>query len=661
MRALCIARASEFWGSMRPRHIASPRNMRPQRRILALSTITPLTLLLALGGCSKKEEEKPAAAAGSAATGEQAKAAELPAEVAEKLAKAKVPGAERIAHDEGILGHFAFPSASKLLVDVREQLVTAQYQSFLDEAALRSLVSVALDKQGMVAQHMDLAQPMGCAIVDFKAWEKPVSCTFGYQGGVKALLEDLGETGRKPDAQGHSAIYELEGEEIYIDGLGNHVAVSGHGDLFEKTKGYLQADIIDRGGAMVGDVELIAYTGTIWSKYQEEIEGLMAELDGVSDTAPDETGNPKVDEAVKKWLDYNKASTKQSLDRLSQYDQVSAYFNVTKTGVRLGFTAIPTAGSEAEKDAKLAGGHLIDPAFVKAMPAGSLMVAAFNTDPRTLETAQVKEIRALAIDTWSDLAGLDKAEVTASVEAYVKESQGLLDGTGGIAVFDQEGATFAAIAVQRLKAGVSARDSWKAWSAKFTPEAVLGAEFSKYVTWEFKADASKSGDVAVDRWVIRPGAELQKELDKKLAEDPEAKALIDQYWGPVALTIDRAETNGNIIFAVAPKGEEAAMARAIAAQGGKGSLADDPGLAAVFGHSEALSGFMGFDVKATMDWLKKFPPVAEELKQVPVALGNDLSDLHMTSLYMPSGVMTFEYVLGQPMIEQIKGLIDKAG
>lgn len=636
--------------------------MRPQRHIFALSTITPLTLMLALGGCSKKEEEKPAeVAADPAATTDKPKAAEVPAEVAEKLAKVKVPGVERIAHDEGILGHFAFPNASKLLVDVRQQLVTPQYQNFLDEAALKSLVSVALDKQGMVAQHMDLGQPMGCAVVDFKTWEKPVACTFGYQGGVKALLEDLGETGRKPDAAGHAAVYVLEGEEIYIDGLGNHVAVSAHGDLFEKTKGYLQTDIIDRGGSMVGDLELIAYTGTIWTQYEKEIEGLMAQFNEVSNTTPDETGNKKVDAAVKKWLDYNKASTQKNLGRLAQYDQVSAYINITQTGVRLGFTAIPTAGSEAEKDAKMAGGRLVDPSFVKALPAGSLLVAAFNSNPAATDTAQVKELRTLAVDTWSELAELDKAEVTASVDAYIKESQGLYDGMGGLAVFDQEGATFAATAVQHLQPGAAARDSWKAWSAKFTPEAVLGAEFSKYVTWEFTADASKSGDVAVDRWVIRPGPELQKEIDKKLGEDAEAKALIDQYWGPIALTIDRAETNGSVLFTIAPKGEEAAMARVIAAQGGKGSLADDPGLAAIFGHSPTLSGFMGFNVKATMDWLKKFPPVAQELNKVPVVLGNDLSDIHLTSLYMPSGVMTFEYVFAQPMIEQIKGLIEKAG
>ncbi len=638
--------------------------MRPQRRIFAFSTITPLTLMLALGGCSKKkEEEKPALAADSAADSAGApdtpKAAEVPADVAEKIAKVKVPGVELLPHDEGILGHFALPNGSKLLADVRQQLVTPQYQNFLDEAALKSLVSVALDKQGMVAQNMDLGQPMGCAVVDFKTWEKPVSCTFGYQGGVKALLADLGDTGRKADAKGHAAVYELEGQEVFIDDLGSHVAVSGHGDLFEKTKGYLKSDIIDRGGAMVGDLELIAYTGTIWEQYKQEIDGLMAQVEEASNTTPDETGNPKVDAAVKKWLDYNKTSTQKSLDRLSQFDQLSAYINITPTGVRFGFTAIPTPGSEVERDAKMNGGRLVDPAFVKALPASSLMVGAFNANPKMSETPQVKEIQALAIDTWSELAGLDKAAVTASVDAYIKESQALYDGMSGLAVFDEEGATFAAAVVQRLQPGAAARDSWRAWSAKFTPEAVLGKEFTKYVTWEFIPDASKSGDVAVDRWVIRPGAELQAVINEKM--DAEAKTLVDQYWGPLALTIDRAETHGNVIFAIAPKGEEAAMARMIAAQGGQGSLADDPGLAAIFGHSEALSGVLGFNVKATMDWLKKFPPVAEELNKVPVALGSDLSDVHFTSLYLPSGVMTFEYVVSQQMIEQIKGLVERAG
>ncbi|HFE44789.1 MAG TPA: hypothetical protein ENJ18_04735, partial [Nannocystis exedens] len=301
--------------------------MRRQRSILALSTITPLTLALALGGCTKHEEEKPADEAAADSAGK----VEVSAEVAEKLAKTAVPGAIRLDHDaEEVLGHFALPNASKLLADVRQQLVVDQYKSFLDEAGLRSLVSMALEKRGMVAQNIELSQPMGCAVVDFKTWEKPVACTFGYKGGVKALLTDLGDPGRKADSGDHVAIYEIEGEQLFIDSIGNHVVVAAHDDLYKKTKGYLKSDIVDRGGAMIGDFEVVAYTGTIWTRYQKEIEGLLAQFQELSASSPSETGNAKLDAVVKQWTEYNQQSTQKSLERFSQFDQVAFYINVAE-------------------------------------------------------------------------------------------------------------------------------------------------------------------------------------------------------------------------------------------------------------------------------------------------------------------------------------------
>ncbi len=630
--------------------------MRPQRSIFALSTISPLTLVLALGGCTKHEEEKPA----DEAVG--AKAAEVPADVAEKLAKTAVPGAVRLEHDaEEVLGHFALPNASKLLADVRQQLVTDQYQNFLDEAGLRSLVSLALDKRGKVAQNIELVQPMGCAVVDFKTWENPVSCTFGYKGGVKALLSDLGGLGRKADSGDHVAVYEIEGEQVFIDSIGNHVVVAAHDDLFKKTQSYLKSDIIDRGNAMIGDLEVVAYTGTIWARYQKDIEGLMAQFQDLSASSPSETGNAKLDTAVKKWVEYNQKSTQKSLDRLSQFDQVALYVNVAEAGVSFGFTAIPTAGSQAEKEAKLAGGRLIDPAFVKTLPVNSWLVAAFNVNPEVTDTEQVREIRELAIDTWCELAGLDKASVTASVNAHIKESRGLFDGQGAFAFFDQEGATFGLAAVQHLMPGVNARELWKTWNAKFTPVAVLGKEFSQYITWEFTTDTAEIDGAPIDRWVIKPAAKLQAVIDKKIAEEPDAKQMIDQYWGPIALTIDRAETNGNVVWVISPKAEEAAMRRVLAAQKGDGSLASDPGLEAIFAQNQALSGLVAFDLKSTLGWLSGFPEIADKVAEVKAKLGNNLSDVQLTTLTLPNGVMTFEYVVTQPLIEQIKGMIAAQG
>ncbi len=639
--------------------MSSPRIMRPQRSIFALSTISPLTLVLALGGCTKHEEEKPADQAAADSAGA---AAEVPAEVAAKLAKTVVPGAVRLDHDaEEVLGHFALPNASKLLADVRQQLVVDQYKNFLDEAGLRSLVSMALEKRGMVAQNIELSQPMGCAVVDFKTWKNPVSCTFGYKGGVKALLTDLGDVGRKADSGDHVAIYEIEGEQVFIDSLGNHVVIAAHDDLFKKTQGYLKSDIVDRGSAMIGDFEIVAYTGTIWTRYEKDIEGLLKQYEDLSANTPTDTGNAKLDKAMKKWVEYNQTSTKKSLNRLAQFDQVALYINVAEVGVSFGFTAIPTRGTEAEKEAMLAGGRLIDPAFVKTLPAGSWLVAAFNVNPESTETEQVREIRALAIDTWCELAGLDKASVTDSVNAHIKENLGLFDGQGAFALFDQEGASFGLAAVQHLKPGANARELWKTWSGKFTPEAVLGKEFSQYITWEFKTDAADVEGASVDRWVIKPAAKLQAEINKKIAEEPDAKQVIDQYWGPIALTIDRAETGGNVIWVISPKAEESAMRRVLAAQKGEGSLANDPGIEAIFAQNEAIGGLVAFDLKATLGWLSGFPEIADKVAEVQSKLGNNLSDVQLTTLSLPNGVMTFEYLVAQPLIEQVKGMIAAQG
>ncbi|MEZ4383605.1 MAG: hypothetical protein R3A79_19900 [Nannocystaceae bacterium] len=625
--------------------------------------ITPFVLALTIAGCAKKEEKKPEEAAadpaqaGDAGSGAKTGGAAGPAEA--QVADVSVPGDTRLEHADEVFGHFALPNASKLLADVRTQLVNPQYQNFLDEGALRSLVSLSLDKRGMVAQNVDLAAPMGCAVVDFKTYEVPVACTFAYKGGVKVLLGDLGKIDRKPDDAGHAAVYAVDGKDVYIDEIGDHVVVAAHPELFAKTAKYLKADIIDRGKAMVGDVEVVAYTADIWTKYQTDLQPLLAMMDQASAT-PTDTGNPKFDAALKKWTAYNAASTQKSLGRLAQYEQLSVYLSVAPHGVSLGVTMVPLPGTDAEKDGKAYGGRVLDPAFLKALPAGALMIGAFNTDPRAQETQQVKEVLDLAIDTWSDLAGLDKASVKESVLAFQAEGRTLYDGLGAFALFDQEGATFAALAVQHLRPGAVARESWRAWTAKFTPEAALG-EYSRFVTWEFTADAGNIDGVPVDRWVIKPGPELEKEISKKLAEEPEAKKAIDQYWGPIQLSFDRAEVGGSVLYVVAPKGEDAAMRRAIAAQKGDGALGSDPGLTAILQRSEGASGVFAFDLKATFAWLRGFPPVAAELEKMPGALGNDLSDIYMTAHYLQSGVSSFEYVVSQPMIEQIKDMVEKAG
>lgn len=574
-----------------------------------------------------------------------------------KVGAIELPGGKRIDHDPGILGHFAFPNGSQLLVDIRQNLVTPQYQSFLDEAALRSMVSMALSSRGMVSQNFDLASPMGCAVVDPKAFEVPLSCVFGYKGGTAALLKDLGEVGRLAESAGHTAVYEIDGKQVYVDALGAAVVVSAHADLFDRTKGYLQAAILDRGGEMAGDVEAVGYVADVVDKFRGDLEPLLNLASSMQGTPP-ATGNPQLDVLVRKWTTYSQSSTAESVRRLGEYDQAAFYINVDNAGVALGVTILAKPGSQAEAEAKSYGGRAIDPIFLKRLPQGSIMIGAFNADPAMYETKSVKEMRDMAIDAWAEVTGKDAAAARASVEKFVAENREVYDGLGAFVAFHEAPGPLALGVVQHMHPGKSGRDAYRRWAEGFTPDAVLGPELAKLVTWEFKSDAYNVDGVAVDRWTLRPGPDLQPKIDKEMPAD--ARAEVDKYFGPLQLSFDRAEVEGVTLVTIAPKAEEAAMKRMIGAQKGTGALGDDPGLATVMGAHPA-SGVFAVDLKAGSEWLQSFPPIAEKMKQMPAPIGNNLGDVFLRSYYLESGTSSFEYVFSQQVIEQIKVMIQKVG
>ncbi|MEZ4451608.1 MAG: hypothetical protein R3B09_19205 [Nannocystaceae bacterium] len=574
-----------------------------------------------------------------------------------KVGDIELPGGKRLEHAPEILGHFAIANGSQLLADVRTHLVTPQYQNFLDENALRSMVSMALSSQGMVSQNFDLASPMGCAVVDPKTFEVPMSCVFGYKGGSAALLKDLGEVGRQAETGGHVAVYTLEGKPVYIDALGSSIVVSGHPDLYGKTKDYLQSAIVDRGQAMAGDVEAIGYVGAIWEKYRADLEPLLDLAASMQSTAP-ATGNPHLDALTRRWTTYTQTSTKESLRRFGDYDQAAFYLNVDNLGVAMGVTLLARPGSDAEKEAKAHGGRAVDPVFLQRLPQGTIMLGAFNADPAAYDSKSVKEMRDLAVDAWAEVTGKDANQAKATLDKYTAESREIYDGLGAFVFFHEAPGPGALGIVQHMAPGKSGRDAYHRWAEGFTTDAILGPELSKYVAWEFKNDAYNADGVAVDRMIVRPGPDLQQKIDKEMSE--KERGEVDKYFGPMQLTIDRAEVNGVTLVTMAPKAEEAAMKRLLAAQKGTGSLGEDPGLAVVSGKNPA-SGVFAVDLKAGSAWLASFPPIAEAMKKMPAPIGNNLADVYFRSYYLESGATSFEYVFSQQVIEQIKVMVQKAG
>jgi len=629
----------------------------------ALSITSPRTLLVLLSStlalACNKDEPKPAAATAGAATSPATpdtpvvEAAPQPVHMGSgEVALAggdTIPGLDA---EPDVLGHFTVVNASQLITDVKTQLVPPKYAGFLEEPTLRSMLSIALEKRGNLAMNYDLAAPLGCALVEPKPEDFQMSCVFGYKGGASAFAGDLGDDNRRADAEGHTAAYGLEGKVAYIDALGERVVVSSGADTFKKTRNYLQRNILDRAGKVHGDLELVVYVSTVFERYRAQIEPLLQLMNSAP---PPLTGNPTVDGAMAAFSSYSQRNTQSTIQRIGEISQFSMFLSVEPEGVAMGGALFAKPGSRMADELALYGAPRLDPAFVGAAPSGTAVLFAMNMTPQAEATPSVAETRKMLAEVWGSFTGGSPTAIEAALAAYQRENAALYEGHTLFALGREPGALFGLEIAARLQSGKSARDAWKAWTEVFTPETALGPEFSKYLTWSFKPDAAKIEGVAIDRWTIAPGAAAKAAMEQNMP--PDARAVIDRTLGGLYLNIDRAETEGRVIFTVAPKAEANFMKRAIAAAQGKGGVAGSPGLARVLGRDPQTSGVVAFDVHQGIEWIRDLKQFGAPTGDLPRNLGTDLGDVYFTLRYAGDSTMAMEYMFSQQMITQVRALI----
>ncbi len=620
------------------------------------SSRTLLVLLsstLALA-CNKDEPKATATtAAGTPATPAPGTPAAVPATPPANgpVAVAAMPAVPAVA-DGLVLGHFALVNPSQLLKDVKSQLVPPQYANVLEEASLRAMLALALEQRGDLARKFDLAAPVGCAVVEAGIDDVQVSCVFGYTGGAKAFMTDLGEQNRLPDASGHTAAYQFESKVAFIDELGDKVVTSVGENTFKKSQSYLQRSILDRAGSMRGDLEFVLHAATIFERYRSVIEPLLKNLPA---TTPPATGNPAIDGAMQAFSSYSGRTNQNSLQRIAEIEAFSLYLSVEPEGVAIGGSVAPKAGTRLATEMATYGALKLDPAFAGSAPSGTVSLLAMAMPTQTHEMASVAETRQVLAQAWAVFSGGDAAAIEAAIAAYQRENAGLYDGHMLVALGREPGALFGLEVMSRLQAGKAARDSWKAWSAAFTPEVVLGKEFSKYLTWNFTPDAANIDGVPVDRWTIAPGAEAKAAMEQNMP--PEARSVVDRALGGLFLNIDRAETDGRVIFTMAPTAEGNYMKRAIAAAQGKGNIGGEPGLTRVLARDGQTGGVLAVDVREGAAWVRDLGQFMGKPLETPPGLGTDLGDFYFTFRYNPDGSLGMEYMMSQQLIGQIKAMI----
>lgn len=560
-----------------------------------------------------------------------------------------------LTNEGDVLGHFLIANGSGLLRDIKSQLVTPRYAGFLEESALRTLVSMALEQRSGMAQAFDLAAPMGCVLVDPQPAEPLVACTFGYREGAKAFVAGLGEQNKQPDGAGHVAAYSVDGKSVYVDEVQNQVVVSSGKDTFARTSAYLGRNLIARAGDVHGDVEVVAYVSTIFDRYRDVINPMLEQFGGMGATPPP-TGNPVLDGAVQAFTSYQKRSSKQSFDRIGEIAQLSLFFSVEPAGVMFGGASFPKPGSRAAQEAAQFGGLKLDGATAGVAPSGTAMLAAFHTNPRVYEMQSVVDMRKLVAEVWAPVAGRDAASIEAAFTAFQAENAVLYDGQAMFAIANEAGAPLALMTAAHLNPGQTARDSWKTWSQAFTPQNVLGATFSQYVTWKFTPDAATVDGVPVDRWTIEPGPAVEKQIAANMP--PDAKSMVDKVLGGLFLHIDRAEVGGHVIHTLAPKAEANFMKRAVGAVQGKDNVGTQTGFAKVVQRDPDAVGVMAVDVKQVLGLVRNMANYGAKPGTLP-NLGTDLADFYATFRYAADGTSAMEFVVSQQMIDQIKTLIPK--
>ncbi len=536
-----------------------------------------------------------------------------------------------LPHD-GVVGHVFMPGFQGTLDKVRDQLAPPAVAGMVNGELMKTMAAGEFGSHSAVVRNVDLAKPMGCAIVDSTAVELPLACVIGYTGGAEGLVTDLGAQGRASDAKGHVGLYEIDGQEVYIDALGEQVVMTNHAELFDLAKAYLQSTLIDRREDAIADVEVVVYVNDAMKRFRREFKPLLDEFASNGESMP---GMPA-------------ETFEEALARFEQTEQFMFGVGLESEGAFLRWAIHATKGSEFQTvlDSTYAGP--MDDAFVAKMPQGTFALAGMHLATGATESKLFKRMQEKLAEEYSAEAGHPPEELKAEIDAFFAEEAALyapdvaagltfLKGTLGAAVLE----------VRKKKSG---REGWKSWSTRFLPKAVLGEKAARSVTWKFEPDATVVDGVPVDRWTIEPTAEGLAELRK----DSDF-ATIESRWKTMSFTIDRAEVDDRVLFVLSPRDADAYVEAAITAAKGQDSLADDPGFTALKGRLRSVAAVYAFDVAGGARWLRELLP-ADKASEIPPELGVNLSDVYITVEHPAPGSYAGEFFVSQPFIEQLRKL-----
>jgi hypothetical protein len=547
-----------------------------------------------------------------------------------------------------VLGHVLLPNASEFLSEIKTQGTTPQIASIVDEGFLRTLVGMQLGARSNLALNVDLTRPVGCAVLNPKAFEVPVVCHVDYKGGLTALLKDLGEEGKQADAQGHAARFQVgAGDQVaYLDTLGDTVILSAHPGAFAAAKGYVEQNLVGRASRVASDLELVAHVGTILAAYQAELVPILAAMEeGPPDLVAPATPGPAraMDEAFAKYQQYN---TRNTVESLRGVDQLAVGFGFEPVGFVVRGAVIPASGSKLQKQLAARAGGPADAVLLAGVPASAFVVGLATASMGTVREATADELQ-LFSELWGSWTDKDPVKIRADFDRLLAEQAELYTGHGSFAVVP-DGPVGGLLAWNALRPGKSGRESYRRWATDLTPAAILPAVARPWIDWKFEHDARTAEGVTVDRLRVLPGPKLMELLHKD--EGAKALAWLKERGIAPEVVSERAELPDRVLFALSLGDPSAVTNAALAAHAGRGALDPSSGLQPILARHPAAGTVTALRADGLVEHLARLiPEVAAKRPKEP--LGKDLSDLFVATRYENESLFTAELVVSQRLID----------
>lgn len=551
-----------------------------------------------------------------------------------QAATAAAAAAPLLEH-EGVLGHFMMGNAVASVKEIKAQASPPSVESMVDLEGLKSLAAMQLGERSSVAINVDLTKPFGCALVNSTVDDVPVACVIGYKGGAEGLVADLGEAGRIDDAKGHVAAYEIEGQKVYIDALGDGVALSNHPEVLAKAKGYLEANIVNRADKAIADFELVVYPADAIGRYGKEVEDLMSGLDELGKIGG--SPGPTTPADLKK--------------RVANMDQFAIGLGMTPAGAHLSVATHAKPGSDLQKEFDTTYAGRMEEDFVSKLPMSAFVFAGMQLGSGLTESDNWEKAIGLVSTSMAKEFDIDAAKLEVEFEAFLEEESELYSRDIAMGMLYEPGTLGALV----LEVGKSApgRDLWKTWSERFTTEAVLPKKAQDGVQWKFEAGATTIEGIEIDRWSIGPTPAVLE----KAAADEDADRLI-KLWPDFTMQIDRAEIDDRVIFVAAPTEGDSYMQAAIKATRDGKTIKDRKGWKGLDSGRSGLVALYAFDIAGGIEWLRPILPPSDAAK-IPSPLGVGIDDVSIVLRHPAPGVISGSFNVSQSFIDQLKLMADR--